>query len=140
MKKYKRTTKIENKYNLKPKDIQHATVLRPKALHEKPFWRNDVVKAWCLSGGVGQGVYGDYDYEYWIGFYDDDAPAYAGKIRMYCTCFEGMCTYDFKEFFNPNEIENMYDLELQEELLKVINWLIDSEIIRIDKDAKKSLK
>ena len=123
---------VENKYNLKPKDIQNAIVLNCEALHDKPFWRNDVVKAWCLSGGSGKGLYGGYDYEYWIGFYDEDAPAYAGKIKMHCSCFEGMCSYTFKEFLNPYEIDNIYAAQLQEELLKTINWLIDSKIISIN--------
>ena len=136
MRKYERTTKVENKYNLKPKDIQKAIVLNKEALHDKPFWRNNVVKAWCLSGGSGEGFYGGYDYEYWIGFYDDDAPAYKGKIKLQCSSSEGMCTYTFKKFFDLDEIENKYELQLQQELLRVINWLIDSKIIYIEKIQK----
>ena len=129
--------KLKNKYNLKPKDIQHATILNREALHDKPFWRNDVVKAWCLSGGSGKGLYGGYECEYWIGFYDEDAPAHAGKIEMYCSSCEGMFTYKFKEFFDPNEIDNVFALELQKELLKTINWMLDAKIISIDKSTKK---
>lgn len=129
-------SKVENKYNLKPKDIQRAIILKPEALHEPPFWRNNVIHAWCLSGGAGRGVYGGYDNEFWIGFYDQDAPAYKGKIRTYCTAWEGMCSYDFKTFFNPSEIENEIDFELQEKLLETLNWLIDSEIVSIPPKEK----
>ena len=136
MRNYERTTKIKNKYNLKPKDIQHAIVLNKEALHDKPFWYNNIVKAWCLSGGAGEGLYGGYEYEYWIGFYDDNAPAYKNKIRLQCSSYEGMCNYTFKKFFDLDEIKNKYELQLQQELLKVINWLIDSKIIYIEKDVK----
>lgn len=124
---------VENKYNLKPKDIEKAKILNYERLHEPPFWRNNVVNAWCLSGGIGCGYYGDCINEYWIGFYDSDAKAYAGKIRLKCYCMEGMCSYNFKSFFNLKEIENKWDLEIQEKLLSRINWLIDEKIIEIEK-------
>lgn len=52
-----RKPKIENKYNLKPKDIEKATILDYERLKQPPFWRNNVVKAWCLSGGSGKGFF-----------------------------------------------------------------------------------
>ena len=42
-----------------------------------------------------------------------------------------MCSYDFKKFFDPEEIENEVDLELQEKLLERLNWLIDEGIVEI---------
>ena len=45
-----------------------------------------------------------------------------------------MCSYNFKEFFNTKEIECEIDLEIQEKLLARINWLIDNEIVKIEKD------
>ena len=77
-----RKPRVENKYNLKPKDIQKAIVLDYDRLHKEPFWRNDVVGAWCLSGGSGKGYYGGFMNSFWIGFYDEDAKSYAGKIRL----------------------------------------------------------
>lgn len=68
---------------------------------------------------------------YWIGFYDKNAKAYAGKIRLTCSAMEEMCNYNFKNFFDYTEIENEVDLELQEKLLDRINWLIDERIIEI---------
>ena len=55
-----RKPKVENKYNLKPKDIEKAVVLDYDRLHQTPFWRNDVVQAWCLTDGSGEGFYGDW--------------------------------------------------------------------------------
>ncbi len=126
-----RKPKVENKYNLKPKDIQKAVILNFERLHKPPFWRNNIVQAWCLSEGVGKGCYGNSMNSYWIGFYDKDAKSYAGKIRLDCTAMEDMCSYNFKKFFDYSEIENETDLELQEKLLSRINWLIDERIIEI---------
>ncbi len=131
-----RKSKVENKYNLKPKDIQKAIVLDYERLHQPPFWRNNVVQAWCLSEGVGKGYYGDSIDSYWIGFYDKDAKSYAGKIRLSCKAMEDMCHYNFKKFFDYSEIENETDLELQEKLLSRVNWLIDEGIIEIPKKSK----
>lgn len=125
---------IENKYHLKPKDIEKAIILDFDKLHQAPFWRNNVVQAWCLSGGTGKGLYGDWINSYWIGFYDLDAKFYAGKIRLNCNTMEDMCHYKFKRFFDYTEIENELDLELQEKLLERINWLIDEKIIEINKE------
>ena len=125
---------IENKYKLKPKDIQKATIIDYEKLTQKPFWRNNAINAWCLSDGIRpnpKDSYGTFDLDYWIGFYDKDAKSYAGKIRLSCSSYGGMCGYNFKEFFNEKEMENEYDLQLQEKLLDRINWLIDEKIVEI---------
>lgn len=129
-----RKPKVENKYNLKPKDIQNVKILDYEKLHKAPFWRNNSIGAWCLSGCIRpnpKDTYGTYDLDYWIGFYDDDAKSYAGKIRLSCSSYGGMCDYNFKSFFNEKEIENEWDLRLQEKLLEVINWLIDGKIVSL---------
>ena len=122
-----RDPKVANKYNLKPRDIQRAVILDHDRLTQPPFWRNDIVKAWCLSGGAGHGLYGYVD-SYWIGFYDDEVEMGVG---LNCTSYEDMCGYSFEQFYNPEEMENEIDLELQEKLLERINWLIDEGIIMI---------
>lgn len=126
-----RKPKVKNKYNLKPKDIQKATILDHERLRHQPFWRNDVIGAWCLSEGAGSRYQGSWTNSYWIGFYDDDAKAYAGKIRLDCSADYDMCSYKFKKFFDYSEIDNEADLELQEKLLDRINWLIEEKIIEI---------
>lgn len=128
-----RKPKVENKYNLKPKDIEKAVILDYDRLCQPPFWRNNVVQAWCLSGGSGKGLYIKWIDSYWIGFFDKDAKEYSGKIILDCTTMEEMCSYNFESFFDPKEIKNEVDLELQEKLLEKINWLIDEGIIKIEK-------
>lgn len=128
-----RKPKVKNQYDLKPKDIEKAVILDYDRLHKSPFWRNDVVQAWCLSGGSGKGYYDGWMDSYWIGFYDKDAKSYASKIRLSCRAMEDMCNYNFKSFFDYTEIDNEVDLELQEKLLERINWLIDERIIKIEK-------
>lgn len=41
--------RVKNKYNIKPKDIEKMIVLDKDRLRKKPFWRNNVISAWCLS-------------------------------------------------------------------------------------------
>lgn len=121
-----RKPRVENKYNLKPKDIERAEVLDRDRLKEEPFWRNDVVKAWCLSEWIGDKEDRKFctGNEFRILFYD------SGKIELFCTCME-LLSYNFKTFFNPNEIDHENDLILQEKLLDRLNWLIDERIVRI---------
>lgn len=123
-----RKPRVENKYNLKPKEVQYMRVLDRERIKQEPFWRNDVVQAWCLSEIAGEQKFCDEN-QYWIGIYDEDAKAYAGKIRLSCTSYGGMCGYNFKEFFNPKEIERDIDLEIQEKLLSRLNWLLDEKIL-----------
>lgn len=127
---------VKNKYNLKPKDITKAVILKPEAITQPPFWRNNVVQAWCLSRSTAQSdkdwEYGTYS-EYWIGFYDQDAKAYKGKIRLAVSAFGGMCNYKFNTFFNPKDISTKDDLRIQEMLLEEMNWLIDEGIVEIPK-------
>lgn len=127
-------SKVENKYNLSVKDIRKAVVLNRERLKEKPFWRNNVIDAWCLSGNTAKTLedeeFGTYN-SYWIGFYDEDAKAYAGKIRVECSSYGGMCKYVFDKFYREKDIRRAIDLEIQEKLLKMVNWLIDEKIIYI---------
>ena len=95
-----RKPKVENRYNLKPKDIQRAVILDRNRLQQEPFWRNNVINAWCLSGGCGKDYFGGFDSEYWIGFYDEDAKSYAGKIKLNMYCVGGMCSYNPSKFFD----------------------------------------
>ena len=106
-------------------------VIDKDRIQQEPFWRNDVIRAWCLSDTIGttDDIRYGTDSSYWIGIYDEDAKHYAGKIRYSCTAFGGMCLYNFKEFFNHKEIEREIDLEIQEKLLSRVNWLLDEKIL-----------
>ena len=125
-----REPNVINKYNLKPKDIEKAIILNHERLKKHPFWRIDGIQAWCLLDNTAK-TSGDYEFltynEYWIGFYDD------GKIVLSCSAHGGMCHYDFDTFFDDEDIEHEMDLEIQEKLLSVMNWLIDEKIIDIYK-------
>ena len=123
-----RKPEVKNKYNLKPKDVSKLKVKDKNLITKEPFWRNDVVSAWCLSGGAGATL---GKTEYWIGIYDDDAPSYKGKIRLVCSAHGGMCSYNFKEFFNYREIENVDDLKMQEMLVGRLNELIDKGVFEL---------
>lgn len=131
---FPRRPSIENRYHLKPEDITRAVVLKPERLRQKPFWRNDTVQAWCLAGTTAKTKadweYGTYS-EYWIGFFDADAKAYAGQIRMDLSSYGGMCGYQIEQFFNQEDMETEDDVNVQEIVLSRINWLLDEEIIAI---------
>lgn len=123
---------VENKYHIKPADIRKLKVLDFDRIKQPPFWRNDIIHAYCLSGYTIHD-FKDYEYgtynEYWIGIYDEDAPAYKGKIRYEVYAFGGMCKYNFRSFFKEGDIEHKDDLEIQEKLLSRINWLLDENIL-----------
>lgn len=125
-----RKPKVENKYNLTPAIIRKLKVNRDK-INENYFWRNDVISAWCLSENTST-CDKDYEFctynEYWLGVYDEDAKSYAGKIRVNFHAYGGMCSYNFKKFFNAQEIENDDDLKIQEMFIKKINELIDEGV------------
>lgn len=130
-----RETTVKNKYNLTIADIKKLQIGDKTKIKEPLFWRNNVVSAWCIVETVGRFE----DAEYWIGVYDDDAHAYKGKFKFNFSTYNGMCGYEFKKFFNPAEIENKYDLEIQEKFLAKINYLIDEGILLLPekKEGKK---
>ncbi len=116
--------KCLNKYNLKYSDIKKLRIIDSERAHQKPFWRNENIKAYCLSGGVGKGLGGSMS-TFWLGFYDD------GKTDFHFTAMEDMCGYTFEEFFDKKEIEDIYDLEIQINFLKLINKLLDEKVLEI---------
>ena len=82
-----RKPKIENKYNIRPEDLNKAEVIDRDRITKTPFWRNDLIKAWCLSGTTAKNASDNcIAGEYWICFYDVDAPtAKAGKVTSECS-------------------------------------------------------
>lgn len=121
---------IKNKYNLNMKDIKNLKIKDRTKISKPLFWRNTVVRAWCISGNTIKNrkdeEYGTYN-DFWIGIFDND------KIKVDCSAYGGMCSYDFKEFFSYDEIEHEIDLEIQEKLLKTVNKLIDEGVLEINK-------
>jgi hypothetical protein len=127
---------VKNKYNLIPSDINKFVLINLERLQQNPFWRNNVIKAYCLSGTTAQNasdeIYCAYN-SYWIGFYDSDAPAFAGKIKGEMSSYGGMCHYKPKKFFDFSEIDCEIDLLIQEKFLKILNWLLDENICKFVK-------
>lgn len=121
---------VQNIYNLTVPMIKKLKVNRDK-IKDTPFWRNDVVGAWCISGSTANCAkdreYGTYN-EYWLGVYDEDAKSHAGKIRVEFYAYGGMCKYTFTKFYNSKDIENELDLRIQEQFLKVMNNLIEQGV------------
>jgi hypothetical protein len=130
MKKLHRQPTVPNKYNLTISKIKKLKVNREK-VDAFRFWRNDIIHAWCVSGGVG----GNLGNGYWLGIYDETAPAYAGKIQISFSSYGGMCGYDFNSFYRPSDIENEIDLQIQELFLEEVNHLIDSGTLIMEEAA-----
>ena len=131
-----RKPKINNKYNLTIVDIKKLQIGDRAKIKEPLFWRNNVISAWCIIETVGKFE----DSEYWIGIYDEDAPAYKGKFRFNFSTYGGMCDYKFQKFFDFSEIENEYDLEIQEKFLSKINFLIDEGILIVPEKKERERK
>ena len=129
---FKLTKQYPNKYNLTPKNIKTLKILDWERL-KNHTWRNKAMDGtgrwWChLEGCQLSGKYNDFD-EFWIGFNEAN-----NKIDFHFTCYEGMCGYEFDEFYK--EIENKYDLQVQVNAIKYLNMLIDEGILGvIDKTA-----
>lgn len=122
-----RKPKVRNKYNITLKDIRNMSVDRSK-LEEPLFWRNNVVKAWCILGSVGNKRYCT-DSSYWIGVYDDEKK----KVTVDLSAYGGMAGYKIEKFYRWQDIENEQDLEIQELLLAKVNELIDKGVFKLNK-------
>ena len=117
---------VENLYNLTYSSVQKLKVGNRKLIGEPLFYWNRQISAWCIFRAS------DKKYEedtFWIGIYNEDAPEYPGEFRFYFTSYAGMCGYIFEEFYNPAEIQNKYDLAIQEKFLETINQLLDMGIL-----------
>lgn len=123
--------KVDNKYNLTMTKIRKLKIADRGQIGKPLFWRNDVIGAWCIVGAAGSDMdvrFGT-DNEFWIGIYDDNAKAYAGKLRVHLTSYGGMCRYEFNQFFREKDIKDDNDLLIQEKFLSKINELIDLGIL-----------
>lgn len=114
-----------NKYNLTPNDIKQLKVLDWDKL-KQVMWFNEATNPnrWCkLIGCQKDGEkYDDWD-EFWIGIAED------GNIDCHFTAYEGMCSYNFKEFYNLKDIEDKYDMQIQVNVIKWLNEMIDEGIL-----------
>ena len=116
---------VKNKYKLSISSIKKLQIGDRSKICAPLFWYNNVIKAWCICGSVGKYE----DAEFWLGIYDEDAPAYKGKFKFNFSTYMGMCSYTFEKFYDKAEIENNYDWQIQEKFLGVINNLLDEGIL-----------
>lgn len=124
---YELIKKYPNKYNLTPKKIDQLKVLDWDFLKTKT-WLNEALEpdeVWCHIEGTGFGVFGDYESDFWIGFYRD------GRVRHSFSCWEGMCHYNFENFYDINEIENKNDMEIQAKTIRWLNEMIDLGVLEL---------
>ena len=61
--------------------------------------------------------------KFWIGVAED------GNIDCHFTAYEDMCSYNFKEFYNLKDIEDKYDMQVQVNVIKWLNEMIDEGIL-----------
>lgn len=125
---------VKNKYNLTIKQLKKYKVVDRTHVGLPFFWRNDVIGAWCICGFAGTEAdrrFGTWN-EFWIGIYDEDAKAHAGKFRFYFSSYDGMCGYNFNQFFDKKDIDCENDMRIQEMFLEKINMLIDCGIIALE--------
>ena len=117
-----------NKYNLTPKKIKKLKILDWDRLKKKTRHNNAMLSGnwWChLEGSNLKGRYDDED-EFWIGFNEDN-----NKIDCHFTSFGGMCHYKFNKFYVLDEIENVFDMNVQVNTIKWLNTMIDEGILGI---------
>ncbi len=119
---------VKNKYKLTMAKIKKLKIADRGQVHAPLFWRNEAINAWCITETTKNISMGDEN-SYWIGIYDEDAPAYAGKFRANFSTYGGMCEYKFNIFFSKDDIECEEDLLIQEMFLNKINQLIDLGIL-----------
>ena len=122
---------VPNKYNLTPEDLNHLELLDKRQVKDPLFWRNNVINAWCISY-ENDDIAGD---EFWLGIYDK--PFRNRLIHVHFSAYGGMCNYNFTKFYDPHQIDNIYDLDVQEHALKILNDLIDRGIIAVHKPSGK---
>ena len=114
-----------NKYNLTPNDIKRLKVLNWDKIKQIMLFNESTnPNRWCkLIGCQKDGEkYDDWD-EFWIGIAED------GNIDCHFTAYEGMCSYNFKEFYNLKDIEDKYDMQVQVNVIKWLNEMIDEGIL-----------
>lgn len=118
-----RAPRVKNIYDLTIEKMYMLKVKNRALVKEPLFWRNSAISAWCISAIAGDSEFGDEN-AYWIGIFDDNASEDAGKFVFRLSTYGGMCGYQFNEFFREEDIENDWDLEIQEKFLNKVNQLI----------------
>lgn len=118
-----------NKYNLTPAKL-HKLIVKDWVRLKKNTWHNEAMKDtgswWCHLEGSQEPDNTKYcdDDEFWIGFNEVD-----NTIKFWFSSYEGMCGYEFKKFYDFNEIDNKFDLNVQVNAIRWLNKMIDEKIL-----------
>lgn len=118
-----------NKYNLTPAKL-HKLIVKDWVGLKKNTWHNEAMKDtgswWCHLEGSQEPDNTKYcdDDEFWIGFNEVD-----NTIKFWFSSYEGMCGYEFKKFYDFEEIENKFDLNVQVNAIRWLNKMIDEKIL-----------
>lgn len=112
--------RVENKYNLDFNKLKELKLNNREKIKEPLFWRNENSKLWCYSKPIA-----DFETEFWIRIKDND------DVVIHCATEKNLYEYKFTTFFNLSQINSVYELMLQEELLATINAFIDEGILKL---------
>ena len=121
---------VPNKYNLTVQGIK-GLVIKDWEKLKTLTWYNEAKKDtgtwWCHLEGcqLSGNPYDDTD-EFWIGFREED-----NKIDCHFSCDEGMRHYNFKEFYKIDSIEHKYDMNVQVNVIRWLNKLIDDGVLAL---------
>ena len=124
------TKRFPNKYNITPDSIKKFKVLDWPCL-KKHCGRNEAIPngTWyCRLVGcqdVEEKHHNDFD-EFWIGFREED-----GKVDYSFTSYDGMCGYSFDKFYDSQDIENKWDMNVQVNTIRFLNMLLDEGIVEL---------
>ena len=133
---YGLTDKYPNKYHLTPKSIKKLRILDWDRLKKKT-WHNiamsDTGTWWCHIEGCQypKGVVYDGSDEFWIGF-DEETNAIVHSF----TCYDGMCHYNFDEFYSIDSIGGVRDLNVQVNAISWLNTMIDEGILGLPMETE----
>lgn len=118
-----------NKYHLTRDMLKQIKVLEPSKITEPLFRFNSVIDKWMITKNTAKNALDwsclTYD-EFMIMV---DPLTWTAYVEFHA--WGGMASYNFQDFFNPDEIEFQIDLEIQEQFIETINDLLDCKIIKI---------
>jgi hypothetical protein len=125
-----RQPNIENKYNLTPFSVTKLKINRAK-VNGTYFFRCNKTGTWSLSGSTAKTsadfIYGTYS-SFLLDIYDEDLLDFPGKIHLSFKSSGDKYHYDFDTFYDYMRIKTEQDLEIQENFLEKINFLIDEGV------------
>lgn len=129
---------VPNKYNLRPADINRLVVKDWDTIKKK-CWLNKAKARdgewYChLEGCHTPGKPYNEEDEFWIGFCTD------GRVGYHFTSYEGMCGYNFNNFYDMAEIENKFDFQVQVNAMRWLNELLDSGVVEIKPNGEEKNK